>query len=213
MGNERGMTEKTEYQLNHRAPLLIIISGPSGVGKDAVLQRMKERRLPLHFVVTATTRRARPTEINGVDYIFVTKDEFAEMIEAGKLLEYAVVYEDYKGIPKEQVEAPLQKGMDVIMRIDVQGSASMRDLYPDALLIFLTTIDETELEKRLKERKTETDEGFKLRVATARQELKRINEFDYVVINREFRLEETVDTIVSIIHAEHHRVKHRRVAA
>lgn len=192
-------------------PLLIVISGPSGVGKDSVIQRMKARELPVHFVVTATTRPPREDEIHGVDYFFVSKDEFAEMIEKDQLLEYAIVYNDYKGIPKEQVRQALASGKDVVMRVDVQGAARIRELYPEALLIFLTTQDEEEMIRRLKQRKTETPEGLNLRIATARKELKRINEFDYVVVNRECHLEETVDTILAIIHAEHHRVNHRKV--
>lgn len=194
-----------------REPLLIVISGPSGVGKDSVIQRMKARNLPVHFVVTATTRPPREDETHGVDYFFVSKDEFAEMIEKDELLEYAIVYNDYKGIPKEQVRQALVSGKDVVMRVDVQGAARIRELYPEALLIFLTTQDEEEMIRRLKQRKTETPEGLNLRIATARKELKRIHEFDYVVINRECHLEETVDTILAIIHAEHHRVNHRKV--
>jgi len=194
-----------------RQPLLIVISGPSGVGKDSVLQRMKERDLPFHFVVTATTRPQRPGEVDGVDYYFVTHDEFAEMIEQGELLEYAIVYNDYKGIPKGQVRQALASGRDVMMRIDVQGAETIRELCPDALLIFLSTRSEVELVSRLEARKTETPEGLKLRIATARQELKRVGMFDYYVINAEHRLDETVDIILSIIEAEHHRTQPRKV--
>lgn len=193
-------------------PLLIVISGPSGVGKDTVIQRMKERRLPFHFVVTATTRPPRAVEVNGVDYWFVSNDEFAEMIERGELLEYARVYNDYKGIPKKQVREALASGQDVILRIDVQGAATIRELAPDATLIFLTTATEEELVKRLIARKTETPEGLKLRIATARQEYKRLDEFDYCVTNHELQLDATVDRIVAIIEAEHCRVKPRRVS-
>ncbi len=192
-------------------PLLIVISGPSGVGKDTVIQRMKERRLEFHFVVTATTRPPRPGERNGVDYFFVSREEFARMIEEGELLEYAIVYNDYKGIPKQQVREALASGKDVVMRIDVQGAATVRKICPEAVLIFLTTETEEELVERLKKRKTEAPEGLRLRIATARQELKRMNEFDYVVVNREDQLEETVDTIIAIIQAEHHRIPHRKV--
>lgn len=192
-------------------PLLIVISGPSGVGKDTVLQHMKARELPFHFVVTATTRPPRTEEVEGEDYIFVSTEQFAEMIEKGELLEYAIVYNDYKGIPKEQVRYALASGKDVIMRVDVQGAASVRKLSPDAILIFLTTQDEQELVRRLEMRKTETPEGLKLRIATARQEFKRISEFDYVVVNHTNRLDEAVDTILAIIDAEHHRVNPRKV--
>jgi guanylate kinase len=192
-------------------PLLVVISGPSGVGKDSVLLRMKERGLPFHFVVTATTRPPRPEERDGVDYIFVGREEFAGLIEKQELLEYAIVYGDYKGIPKDQVRKALASGMDVLMRVDVQGAATVRKLSAEAILIFLTTSSEEELVERLQKRKTEASEDLKLRIATARQEFKRIAEFDYVVVNRDNELDETVDTIMAIIDAEHHRVVPRRV--
>ena len=205
------MTSDSDFNLYNPQPLLIVISGPSGVGKDTVLQRMKERELPFHFVVTATTRPKRENEVHGKDYLFVSKDEFARMIEANELLEYAIVYNDYKGIPKQQVREALASGKDVIMRIDVQGAATVRKLALEALLIFLTTTSEEEMVNRLKARKSENSEGLALRIATARQELKRIEEFDYVVVNSDFHLDETVDTLVAIIQAEHHRVSPRKV--
>ncbi|MBN2549784.1 MAG: guanylate kinase [Anaerolineales bacterium] len=205
------MIDANIYNIFHPEPLLIVISGPSGAGKDAVIQKMKERELPFHFVITATTRRPRPEETHGVDYFFITHDDFAEMIEQGELLEYAIVYNDYKGIPKKQVREALASGKDVVMRIDVQGASTIRGLCPDAVMIFLTTESEEEMVNRLTVRRSETPEGLKLRIATARQELKRVDEFDYVVINYDQKLEETVDTIMAIIHAEHHRVHPRKV--
>jgi len=206
------MTEETNpFNPNRFEPLMIVISGPSGVGKDAVIQGLKERNVRIHFVVTATTREPRLDEVNGVDYFFMSKDEFAEMIEQDKFLEYAVVYNDFKGIPKEQVRQALESGQDVIMRVDVQGAATLREIYPDVLLIFLTVRDEEELTNRLVQRKKDKPEEIKLRIATARQEMKRIREFDYMVVNREDCLDETVETILAIIRAEHHRVHHRKV--
>jgi guanylate kinase len=201
-----------EFDIFHPQPLLIVVSGPSGVGKDTVLQRMIERDLPFHFVVTATTRPRRANEVHGQDYFFLSKEEFAHMIDQDELLEYAIVYNDYKGIPKQQVREALSSGKDVIMRIDVQGAATIRKLAPDAILIFLTTESAGDLVHRLETRKSETVESLSLRIATARQELKRVDEFDYVVINREFFLDETVDTIRAVIAAEHHRVKQRNVS-
>ena len=204
------MCDSDFYQYRPQ-PLLIVISGPSGVGKDTVIQRMKERNLPFYFVVTAATRPARPNEVHGVDYFFVSHDEFAEMIEQGELLEYAIVYNDYKGIPKPQVREALASGKDVVMRLDVQGAETIRSLCPDALLIFLTTQNEAEMVERLRQRKTETPEGLKLRIATARQEMNHLKAFDYVVVNCEHQLDETVDSINSIILAEHRRVQPRKV--
>jgi guanylate kinase len=200
-----------EFNTPPPEPLLIVISGPSGVGKDTVIQRMIERNLPFHFVVTATTRPPRPNEIHGKDYFFYSRAEFAKMIEKGELLEHAIVYDDYKGIPKAQVFNALASGQDVVMRLDVQGAGTIRSLFSDALLIFLSPQDEAEMVNRLQERKTETTEALKLRIATARQEITCIESFDYVVINRKFHLDETVDTIISIIVAEHHRVKQRKI--
>jgi len=199
------------FHIRPTQPLLIVISGPSGVGKDSVVQRMAERHLPFHFVVTATTRPPRENEVHGIDYFFYTKDEFAGMIDRSELLEYALVYSDYKGIPKQQVRQALGSGKDVVMRLDVQGAATIRELCPDALLIFLTTQTEAELEARLLARKSDDPQEIKLRIATARQELKRVIEFDYVVANRDSKLDETVDHIAAIIQAEHCRVDHRKV--
>jgi guanylate kinase len=200
-----------DYKIIHPEPLLIVLSGPSGVGKDSVLNRMMQRGLPFHFVVTATTRPKRANEMNGRDYFFVTSDEFARMIEANELLEYAIVYNDYKGIPKQQVRDALASGKDVIMRIDVQGAATIRKLVPEAVLIFLTTENEEDMVLRLQTRQTESPEGLKLRIATARQELKRAHEFDYAVINKQSFLDQTVDDISSIITAEHLRVRQKKV--
>lgn len=193
-------------------PLLIVISGPSGVGKDSVINRMKERGLPFRFVITANTRPQRPDEIDGVDYFFVTHEEFEQMIEDGELFEYAVVYEDLKGVPKNQIEDALASGEDVIMRLDVQGAETIRAKCPEALMVFLSTRNEDELIARLKTRRTESEESLTLRIKTAREEFERVDSFDYYVVNEEDKLDETVDTILSIIQAEHARTTPREVS-
>src|SRR5574339_1007845 len=205
-------SSESDFNLHHPQPLLIVISGPSGAGKDTVMQRMKERGLPFHFVVTATTRSKRLNEIHGKDYWFVSKEQFARMIDEDELIEHAIVYGDYKGIPKQQVREALASGMDVVMRVDVQGAESVRKLAPEALLIFITTESEGDLIRRLETRKTETADSLALRIATARKELKRVEAFDYVIVNREFHLDDTVDAIPAIIAAEHHRVTPRKVS-
>ena len=201
----------TTFELRKPEPLLIVISGPSGVGKDSVVQRMMERGMPFHFVVTATTREKRKAEEHGKDYWFLSKDEFARMIEHNELIEYAIVYGDYKGIPKAQVREALESGKDVVMRLDVQGAETVRKLAPEALLIFITCESEDELERRLRERKTETADSLSLRIATARKELQRIEAFDYVIVNHDFHLDDTVNKVRSIIEAEHLKVQHRKV--
>jgi guanylate kinase len=204
-------SEFISFDLFHPQPLLIVISGPSGVGKDAVVRLLQQRQSSLHFVVTATSRAMRENEIHGVDYIFVSETEFKGMIANDELLEYALVYDQYKGIPKSQVRDALRSGKDVIMRVDVQGAATIRRLCPEAVLIFLIPTDQAEWIHRLKERHSETEESLNLRVATARQELTRLGEFDYVVVNAQNCLDEAVDAIEAIIDAEHHRVHPRRI--
>ncbi len=192
--------------LNTPRPVLVVLSGPSGVGKDSVILGLKESGYPFYFVVTATTRPRRHNEIDGIDYHFVSVGDFAEMIENNELLEYAVVYGDYKGIPKKHVREALASGQDVIMRIDVQGAATIRALVPNAVTIFLTAESEEELVRRLQLRKTEPPDQLKMRIVTARRELRRFTEFDYVVINPEEQLDEAVDQVLSIIRAEKSRV-------
>lgn len=205
------MSADFDFALWHPQPLLIVISGPSGAGKDTVIRRMQERGLPFHFVVTATTRPRREGEVHGKDYFFVSKEEFARMIANNELIEYALVYNDYKGIPREQVRQALASGKDVILRVDVQGAATVRKLAPEAVFIFLTPQSEEEMERRLRTRQHDPAEDLSLRIATARQELKRAAEFDYIIVNADGHLDETVDTVEAIIRAEHHRVIQRRV--
>ncbi|MCA9916882.1 MAG: guanylate kinase [Anaerolineales bacterium] len=200
------VTDNLYYKEKH--PKLIVISGPSGVGKDTIARQLIETDPDrFYFVVTATTRPPREGEVHGIDYFFFSNDEFAEMIENNELLEYAVVYNDYKGIPKQQIRDALGSGRDVIMRVDVQGAETIRKLIPNAISVFLTTETEDELVRRLVERKSETAEGLKLRIAAARQEMKRLREFNYWVVNAEGRPERAVREILSIIEAAHCLVK------
>ncbi|MCX8026043.1 MAG: guanylate kinase [Thermanaerothrix sp.] len=189
----------------------MVLSGPSGVGKDTVLQALKKRNLPLHFVVTATDRPPRPGEVDGVDYIFVSREEFERMIAADEMLEYAVVYGDYKGVPKAQIRQALASGKDVILRVDVQGAARLRALCPEAVLIFLAPANVREWYQRLINRHSETPETLQRRIEAVRRELTYLDMFDYVVVNRQDHLEQAVDQIVAIIQVEHLRVHPRRI--
>ncbi|MCJ7695348.1 MAG: guanylate kinase [Anaerolineaceae bacterium] len=203
--------QKEYFKSPHREPLLVVISGPSGIGKDAVVQTLKKRDETIHFVITMTTRLPRKDEVDGVDYFFVSEDEFMILIDKGELMEHALVYSDYKGIPKAQVRQALDSGKDVVMRLDVQGASTVRNLCPDAVLIFLTANSEEEWLDRLKSRRSESGDDLSIRIATAKKEFDRLNDFDYIVNNSEYELEKTVDTIQMIIQAEHHRVNPRRV--
>lgn len=188
-------------------PKLMVISGPSGVGKDTIARMVIERRPDdFYFVVTATTRPPREGEVDGYDYFFVTHDQFARMIEEEELLEYAVVYNDYKGVPKQQIRDALASGKNVIMRVDVQGAATLHKLIPNGVFVFLRTATEEDLVNRLIERKSETYEGVNMRIAFARKELQRLKEFDYCIINADGEQDRAVDQILSIFDAEQCRV-------
>jgi guanylate kinase len=194
-----------------RVPLLIVISGPSGIGKDTVVQGLKDRKLPFHFVITATSRDPRDYEVDGKDYFFYSQEKFEEMIESGEFLEYAWVYTAYKGVPKFQVREALASGEDVVMRLDFQGAQTVRNLCPEAILIFLTANTKEEWLQRLHDRRSESDEELAVRINTAKAEYDSLDIFDYIVNNEQTKLDKTLDVIESIIEAEHHRVHPRRV--
>ena len=190
-------------------PLLVVISGPSAAGKDSVIRRMQELGHAFRFLVTATTRPKRDSETEGVDYHFLSESEFQRMIDEGEFLEYAVVYGQYKGVPKAQAREALAAGQDVVMRVDVQGAATVRRLVPQAVLVFLLTPSEEELVERLRRRGTESLEELDLRIDMLREEVARSKEFDYIVVNPNGKLDEAVEQIVSIVQAEKCRVHQR----
>ncbi len=192
-------------------PLLVVISGPSGVGKDSVLMRMRELGFPFHFVVTANSRPQRPGEIDGVDYHFVSTERFREMIANDELLEWAEVYGQYKGIPKFEIRQAMASGRDVILRINVDGAATIKRLAPEAVFIFLAPASLDELRHRLMLRRTESPAEVERRLAMVADELAQLPNFDYVVINHADRLDEAVGQIRAIISAEKARVYPRRV--
>lgn len=206
------MTSQAEpFDLLHPQPLLIVISGPSGIGKDSVLNELKRRGLPLHFVVTANTREPRPEEVHGVDYFFMTREEFLAGVERGEFLEHAKVYNDLKGIPRWQVDNALKSGKDVVLRVDVQGAETIRGLYPEAVLIYLIPRNYDEWYNRLVCRKTESAEDIKTRVEISVKEVEKIDIFDYLVVNAENLLCQAVDDIIGIIRTEHIAVNHRKI--
>ncbi len=192
-------------------PVVMILSGPSGVGKDSALDALEKLGVNFHRVVTATTRPPRPGEVDGVDYHFVSMTRFAEMIENDELIEYAIVYGDYKGVPKSEIIEPLKQGVDVVMRVDVQGAETMARKMPGAITVFLTTSTEEELIERLKERKTDSDEQIAIRIAYARKELEMLPKFQYAVVNRHDKLEETARVLWAILTATRARTDYKRV--
>jgi len=196
---------------NSSQPLLIILSGPSGVGKDAVLARMKKSERPFHYVVTATTRPKRAGEKNGVNYHFLSQKAFQQMINKHQFLEWASVYGNYYGVPKDEVSPALSKGVDTIVKVDVQGAATIRKRLPQAVFIFLMPPSTQALEKRLKRRRSESSEDLALRLATAREEIRSLPLFDYVITSHQNKLDEVVSQIDAIVTAERCRVKPRTV--
>jgi guanylate kinase len=193
-------------------PLLVVISGPSGVGKDAVLARMRELHPELFFAVTATTRPKRPGEIDGQDYIFVTPDRFEQLLERGEFLEHAEVYGRHYGVPKGPLREAMAQGRDAIVKVDVQGAATIRSLAPDALLVFLEAPTMEELERRLTLRKTESPEQMAIRIQTARDEMQQAAWFDRVIVNETYAVDATVSQIVSTIEEQRRRLPRRRVS-
>ncbi len=192
-------------------PLLLIISGPSGVGKDAVVKRMKETGYPFSFVITATDRPPRPGEVDGRDYCFYSTAEFERMIAEGEMLEHSVVYGQHKGIPRAHVCRALESGLDVVMRLDVQGARKVKAILPVAITVFLLPQSEEELLSRLHVRQTESEEGLQRRLEKLHGELASIPEFDYVVMNRDNLLDRAVEDVKAILRAEHCRTEPRKV--
>lgn len=191
-------------------PLLIVLSGPSGVGKDAVIEAMKRRDKSLHFIVTTTTRPMREGEKEGVDYYFISEQTFKDMVREDEFLEWAKVYDHYYGVPRARVQEALNQGKDAIVRVDVQGAATIKSKAPDAVFIFLAPTSIRELGKRLKQRASESTESLSLRLAKAGYEMERMFLFDYAVKNRTGQLLRAVKEIESIISAEKLRVNPKK---
>ncbi|MFC1963296.1 guanylate kinase [Chloroflexota bacterium] len=194
---------------NH--PLLIVLSGPSGVGKDTILTGMKVQGYPLHYVVTLTTRAQRQEEKDGVDYHFITRADFEKMIENNELLEWANVYGNLYGVPKHDVKQALARGQDTIIKMDVQGATTIKGILPQTVFIFLASPSMLELKNRLKQRATESSVDLKIRMGAAQQEMGILSIFDHVVINYQSKIDLAISQIMAIITAEKSRVQPRIV--
>ena len=187
---------------DQRGGRLFVLSGPSGVGKDAVLSRMRELGRDFHFPVTATTRAIRTGERDGVDYIFTSREEFRRLIAKDGLLEWAEVYGNLYGVPRTQVTDALESGRNVMLKIDVQGAATVKKLYPESILIFLAPPDMDSLDSRLRERGTEMGEALRIKLETAREEMNEASWFDHQVVNHDGRVDDAVSEIDRIAGVE-----------
>lgn len=184
--------------------LLIVISGPSGVGKNTIITNLFEKLPNLSYSTSATTRYPRPNEIDGQHYYFLSEENFLKKIEESDFLEWAKVYQHYYGTPKKQVLQLLNEGYDVVLDVDVQGALQIKKSFPDAVLIFLSPPSIGELKNRLKNRQTEADSQIELRLQYIDTEFKTAPEYDYFIVNQEIDL--TCSKIECIIHAEKCRV-------
>jgi guanylate kinase len=191
--------------------LLIILSGPSGVGKDALLNRMKDFKYPLEYITTVTTRLRRAGERNHIDYHFIAPEKFQDMIKQEQMLEYANVYGNWYGVPKGPIKQALNSGQDTIVKVDIQGAATIKKIVPQAVFIFLMPPSMEELGNRLKKRHTESSFDLNLRLQKASEEIKQLELFDYVVYSQRDDIDSAVMDIVAIITAEKCRVTPREI--
>lgn len=202
------MTDVDEPVAN---PLVVVISGPSGVGKDVLIEGMVGRGLNYHFTVTATTRDPRPGEREGINHHFLSVDEFQRAISDEDLLEWALVYGNYYGVPKQQVRDALAQGKHVIIRVDLQGALRIRELAPEALMIFIHPPNMHVLQQRIERRGVNSAADIATRLESAEEEIRQSSSFDRQVVNREGMLDAAVDEVIDIIHEESQRVPTRIV--
>lgn len=204
------MEENTQlnFDILPHEPLIIVISGLSGAGKDSIVKALKQREVPFRFCITATSRAPRAGEIDGIHYFFYSITEFEQKIANGDFLEHALVYEQYKGVPKSQVDDALASHEDIVIRVDYQGAATIKKLYPQSLLIFVIPEDAQTWLKRLTDRGMDTEDQLEIRRLHAQIEIDAAKEyFDYVVVNPDGNIDQALNTIESIIEAEHHRIR------
>jgi len=209
----RGVPDPSGSMDGANGAMLVIISGPSGVGKDTIIDALKRRHHDpdYHYVITCTTRSMRPGEVDGVDYLFLDPETFAAQRAAGEFLEANEVHGNWYGTPRRQVREALAAGRDVILKIDVQGAQVVKEKVPGALLVFLIPPSLEDLFQRLRSRATETADELELRQRNAAIELARQEDYDYVVTNETGQVERTAERIDQIIADEHTRHPDRRV--
>jgi len=198
-------------QRDMASPLVIVISGPSGVGKDAILTRIKEKGYPFAFMTTVTTRPRRSNEKHQVDYNFISVDEFQKLLRSGGLLEWAKVYGNWYGVPKGPLKEALARDQDTIIKVDVQGAANLKKILPGAVFIFILPPSMSELSNRLMQRCTETEGDLTLRLKTAEVEMQQLSNFDYIVLNPCNDIDSAIENILAIVKAEKCRVNPRQI--
>lgn len=215
LGGQEGLNDRANELIDAlrtaARPLLIVISGPSGVGKDTVIEQMRQVMPDAYYAVTATTRERRPGEMDGVHYLFYQREDFEREVAEGLFLEHAAVYGNMYGVPKARVRQALRQGKDVVVKVDPQGAATIRRLAPDALMIFLLPPDMGELARRLHSRKTDDPEALSRRINIASREIATSKLFDYFVINESEQIDEAVEQIRQIITVEKLRIHPREV--
>ena len=208
-------TEQTLSQSDHLSPLqqglLFVLSAPSGAGKDTVINALKQQGMDFYVVASVTTRAPRPGESEGKPYHFVSLEKFEQLMAQGELLEYANVHGNWYGQPRQAIRDNLRAGRDVLLKIDVQGAATIRRKVPEAIFIFLVPSSLEELAERLTNRHTETEAERTRRLTDARKELAEKDWYDYVIVNRQGHLQEAVDQLRAIMLAEHARTHPRNI--
>jgi guanylate kinase len=205
------MKKASRKKTAEKRPLFIVLSGPSGIGKDAILTKMKESDYPIEYITTVTTRPRRAKERDNIDYHFVSTESFQKMITGNELLEWANVYGNWYGVPKKPVKQALDKGQDIIVKVDIQGAATIKKILPEAVFIFLIPASMEELATRLKQRQTESPSDLTLRTKTAEEEIEQLPLFDYIVVNKQDEIDLAVSEIKAIITAEKCRVTPREI--
>jgi guanylate kinase len=202
---------KPDFECETASPLVIVISGPSGVGKDTILNRLKRQHYPFRFITTVTTRPRRENEKDGIDYHFISPAEYEALRQNGGLLESANVYGNWYGVPKQPVKESLSQGLDTIIKVDIQGAASLKKILPDAVFIFIMAPSAEDLSKRLNGRKTESGADLSVRLKTAESEIRQRANFDYVVMNPCNKVESAIKDVLAIVTAEKCRTNPRRI--
>ena len=205
------MPEPSTRLDDRRPPLLVVFSGPSGVGKDTVIKAIKVSGFDIHHVVTCTTRAPRAGEVNGKDYYFVSGDDFARMVSGNELLEHADVHGHQYGTPISEVRSAFQRGQDALLKIDVQGGSQVKRRLPQAVFVFLAPPDPGELLTRLNRRQTESTQDLERRTRDAHFELDSRSAYDYVIVNHAGGVEAAANQLKSIITAEKLRIHRQRI--